>query len=166
MRSPPLIISAQLANSIVDNIEYGAILGANGNVSSGIFTSNDPGRVDPTLGIDFTSGEPHVKGTNILPSHSMHTHLAKGTYSVPGTKNGTFTADNPAVPGPDDTQLAKQTVPAFILVPSLKTVLKIERSGDWRVLLSAEDYDQWMKRAQKARVQAAAAAKSEQGKKP
>jgi len=146
-----LVTSSKLIDSTSQGVEYGAILGANGKVSSGIFTSNDPGFVDPRLGVDLTGPSPRVKGTNELPTHSMHTHLAAGKYKVPGT-NMTFEATSPGEPSSGDKQMTKATVPGFIVVPALCQVIKVERDGSFKVVLSEKDYDAWAERAAAAVV--------------
>lgn len=149
-----LATSADLADTIAKEVEYGAIFGDNGKVTSGIFTSGRPDGVNALLGIDLTPNGPRVKGTDVLPSHSMHTHLPEGKYRM-GQTPMNFIATAPGEPGPGDPELARNTVPAFILVPSRQELLKLDTTGACNVLLSAGDYDAWMRRAQKARVQAA-----------
>jgi len=43
--------------------------------------------------------------------------------------------------------MAKQTVVGYIVVPSEKLLLRVNRDGSYEVILSDKEYDQWQERA-------------------
>ncbi len=143
-----LVVSAALDKSVAEGVEYGAIIGRRGSVY-GPFTSNHPGFVDPSLGLDLSGPTAKVKGTEEPPIRTMHTHLAAGTYPF-GRTGETFTATKPAEPSPDDRKLAKLQS-AYIVVPSHRQLIKVNRDGTSEVILDGKDYDQWKVRAEAAR---------------
>jgi len=46
--------------------------------------------------------------------------------------------------------MAKQTVVGYIVVPSEKLLLRVNRDGSYEVILSDKEYDQWQARARAA----------------
>ena len=130
-------------------------------VASDAVTEGRPDRI--RLGVSSFEGHTFVR--------TIHTHLPKGVYGFTD-KDGKqptdakFTATNPTEPSAGDYANARNSgVAGYVLVPSEQLLVGYDRTGNRTVLLSEDDYKEWMRRAQQERVQANERAK-QQEKKP
>jgi len=98
------------------------------------------------------AGNVTIKGTGIAPTRTLHTHLTSGTaYPVPGT-NKDLTPTATDQPSTNDRTFTKSTgVAGYIIVPSAKVVVKVNTDGTHEIILSKRDYQEWAKRAFKAK---------------
>jgi RHS repeat-associated protein len=150
--SVPVMKAAAImtAESAKKKVEYGALIG---KIKEGfivrVFTSNDPGAVNPGAHVDASpGGRATIKNTSAEAIAVMHTHLAEGQYQVPG-KGTLFEPVSPAQPSANDLQLARNTVPDYILVPSASAMLRVDEAGTWDVILSGAEYEEWMNCAER-----------------